>query len=101
MHSKLCTFQRPSTLTLTLALTHREYGNTKMTFTDEEFKKLPSVLFAFKDINGKMREIEMAPSSYMEKNGHQYVPRIYVTEGSGAVLGANFMQVSGVSKIHH
>jgi hypothetical protein len=30
---------------------------------------------------------------YMEKQGSdRYVPRIYLTEGSGAVLGANFMQ---------
>lgn len=29
----------------------------------------------------------------MEKQGSdRYVPRIYLTEGSGAVLGANFMQ---------
>jgi len=70
----------------------KEYGNTKMTFSDEQFAKLPVISFAFKDVNGKKIEIGMHPDAYMEKSAKQYVPRVYVNEGQGAVLGANFMQ---------
>ena len=37
----------------------------------------------------------MYPNAYLEHQGsNRYVPRVYLTEGAGAVLGANFMQVS-------
>ena len=70
----------------------RDYGNTKITFTDEQFAKLPVVSFAFKDVNGKQVLIDMHPGAYMERSAEQYVPRIYLTGDQGVVLGANFMQ---------
>jgi hypothetical protein len=38
--------------------------------------------------------VRVEPSAYLEHQGrNRYVPRIYLTEGAGSVLGANFMQV--------
>lgn len=70
----------------------RDYGNTKMTFKDSEFAKIPSITFVFKDDNDSDVEVEMKPEAYMERVASKYVPRVYLTEGSGTVLGANFMQ---------
>jgi len=75
----------------------KDYGNTKMTFSDEDFAKLPIVSFTFKDVEGNKRTIDVRPDAYMERanasrSAKSYVPRIYVNEGQGAVLGANFMQ---------
>lgn len=74
------------------AVTKRSYGNSKMTLTDEQFAALPTVTFVFKDGNGDDVPVHMRPDAYMEKVRNTYVPRVYLTEGSGAVLGANFMQ---------
>ena len=44
-----------------------------MTFTDEEFQKLPSVFYAFKDINGRSYDPEpltCAPLIYDLCNPH-------------------------------
>ncbi len=56
--------------------------------------KFPTIHFVFKDGTGKGNVIvHMEPSAYLEHQGsNKYVPRIYLTEGTGAVLGANFMQ---------
>ena len=51
-------------------------------------KKLPVVTFVFEE----NVSVDVQPGAYMEKAGGKYVPRIYLTEGSGAVLGGNFMQ---------
>ncbi|CAM9151353.1 unnamed protein product, partial [Phaeothamnion confervicola] len=35
----------------------------------------------------------MLPQAYMEKTGNnEWTPRVYLNEGSGGVLGANFMR---------
>ena len=66
----------------------RKYGNTKMELDAATVKKLPVVTFVFEENVA----VEVQPGAYMEKAGGKYVPRIYLTEGSGAVLGGNFMQ---------
>ncbi|KAH8055483.1 aspartic-type endopeptidase [Aureococcus anophagefferens] len=49
---------------------------------------LPTITFVFE---GDVR-VDMKADAYMEKAAGKYVPRVYLTEASGAVLGANFMQ---------
>jgi len=66
----------------------RKYANTKMELDAATIKKLPTVSFVFED----GVTVDVLPSAYMERSGSKYVPRIYLTEGSGAVLGGNFMQ---------
>ena len=66
----------------------RKYGNTKMELDASTVKKLPVVTFVFEE----NVSVHVQPAAYMEKAGGKYVPRIYLTEGSGAVLGGNFMQ---------
>lgn len=73
------------------AQTGRTYANSKMTLSPEQFRALPTVSFLFDGQDGQQVEVHMRPDAYMEKVRNQHVPRIYLTEGSGAVLGANFM----------
>ena len=70
------------------AIVGRKYGNTKMELDAATVKKLPVVTFVFEE----NVSVDVQPGAYMEKAGGKYVPRIYLTEGSGAVLGGNFMQ---------
>ena len=75
-------------------ITGRDYGNVKMTLSDKDFAAFPTLGFVFKDSKGETVVIHVSPSAYLEHQGsNRYVPRIYLTEGSGSVLGANFMQV--------
>jgi len=60
--------------------------------TKDQIAKLPSVVYTVEGYDGSPMEIESPPSSYMESlGGGKYAFRIYLTEGSGAVLGANVM----------
>jgi len=65
-----------------------KYANTKLAFTASQAKKLPVLTFVFE---GGV-EVNVDPSAYLERSAGKYVPRVYLTESSGAVLGANFMQ---------
>jgi len=67
------------------------YSNKPVRRTLHQIAALPAVTFEFE---GGVRVV-MPPEVYMErrKNAqHMYVPRIYLDEHQGAVLGANFMQ---------
>mmetsp|Transcript_6059 Transcript_6059/g.7843 ORF Transcript_6059/g.7843 Transcript_6059/m.7843 type:complete len:582 (-) Transcript_6059:290-2035(-) len=71
----------------------RDYSNSRMTLNEKDFNNFPTIVFVFKDSASQEVAIKVKPSAYLEKQGSdRYVPRIYLTEGSGAVLGANFMQ---------
>jgi hypothetical protein len=71
----------------------RDYSNSRMTLNDKDFAAFPNVVFVFQNKENEEVLVTVKPSAYMEKQGSdRYVPRIYLTEGSGAVLGANFMQ---------
>lgn len=74
------------------AQTGTDYGNVKMVLTDKKFQSLPVITFTFKDAKGEKVDVHMKPDAYMEKVANKYVPRVYLSEGQGAVLGANFMQ---------
>ncbi|KAK7242267.1 aspartic-type endopeptidase [Aureococcus anophagefferens] len=65
-----------------------KYANTKIAYTAAQAAKLPTITFVFE---GDVR-VDMKADAYMEKAAGKYVPRVYLTEASGAVLGANFMQ---------
>jgi len=100
-------------------VTGRTYSNSAMSLTDEQVKHLPTVLIqldgtrngeAVNDRNtpGVMGSSAAAlggdrpddiiltfpPTHYMEKSTStgKYTPRLYFSESSGGVLGANFMQ---------
>jgi len=65
-----------------------KYANTKLAYSPETVAKFPTITFAFE--NGV--EVRVKPSAYIEQAGGKYIPRVYLTEASGTVLGANFMQ---------
>ena len=71
-------------------LVGRKYSNEKEYFTDDEFKRLPSIHFVFE---GGERLTVLA-KNYMEKSKagpHYWISRVYLDEPKGAVLGANSM----------
>ena len=96
-------------------MTGMEYKHSSMSLTEEEVLALPTVLIQLRS-DASLNEpgtdglvsssgnldpanpndllIAMPASHYMEYNSKtkKYVPRLYFTEGSGGVLGANFMQ---------
>ena len=79
------------------------YTRSNFALSAEDVKKLPTVVFRLQKwhSSGKSNEfvqVEMPPTRYLElsnknkKNGKEmYVFRLYLTERSGGVLGANFM----------
>jgi hypothetical protein len=66
-----------------------KYANSKLAYTAAQAAKFPTITYVFAggvkvDVEGK---------AYMEKAGAgRWVPRVYLTEASGTVLGANFME---------
>ena len=80
-------------------LTGKEYANKQAYYSKEQFAKLPVIVFRLMGERGEgYLDLEVFPSSYMEHHkegagasggGGRYTPRIYLTEGTGAVLGAN------------
>jgi hypothetical protein len=81
---------------LYLSITKMEYNNNPIELTVEKFSLLPTIVYRLESVgaNGSKTfvDIECPPTSYMEAfKGNKYSARIYLTEDSGAVLGANFM----------
>eukprot|EP00606_Chrysophyceae_sp_TOSAG23-5_P000097 GSChrysophyteH2.ASY1.ANO1.1749.1 assembled CDS len=73
------------------------YNNKMQALSDEDFARLPSIVYRLQGLHGEGTiNIESPPEAYTETvtlgNGHiRRTFRIYTTEGSGAVLGSNFM----------
>lgn len=66
-----------------------KYGNTKLQYTAQQAAKFPTLTYVFE---GGVK-VDVEGTAYMEKSGPgRYVPRVYLTEASGTVLGANFME---------
>ncbi len=64
--------------------------NTKLTAMD--LAKMPDIVFVLQGVDGKAFDVVMPWNNYVDKVGTDlYAFRVYLTEGSGAVLGANFM----------
>lgn len=80
------------------AATGMLYSNKIIDLSKEQFATLPTVIFVLEGKEeGSKIEIEMPPTSYMEAfKGGRYAARIYFTEASGVVLGANFMNKHNV-----
>lgn len=96
-----------------LAITGLKYTTDVIALTDAQLKRMPTYIFQIESeqagSNGDMMvnsvltpfvNVEMPPESYVEKvdtrtvNGlevNSYIFRIFLTEGSGTVLGSNFM----------
>ena len=97
-------------------MTGRTYTNTHWSLSEEAMLQLPTVVVQLRskqslnpdDAEGLVKNsgngyemgsqddilVAMPPSHYMEYNANtkEYTPRLYFTESSGGVLGANFMQ---------
>ena len=74
------------------AVAGRKYqANAPMKLSQSELLALPSIVYRIQGANGTI-DVESPPTAYSEKlpNG-QYAFRVYLTEGRGSVLGANFM----------
>jgi len=75
------------------------YTNNKRHLSLEELESLPTIIYRLEGIDGKPIDIESPPSSYTESiirktatsTSTKHAFRIYLTEPSGTVLGANFM----------
>lgn len=65
-----------------------KYANAKLSYASDAVTKFPTLAFIFEN----NVEVIVKPSAYIEQAGGKYIPRIYLTEASGTVLGANFMQ---------
>jgi Eukaryotic aspartyl protease len=74
------------------------YSNNNIALKKSQIESLPTMIMKLEGLDGQGPvEIEMPPSSYMENlGGGKYAFRIYLTEASGAVLGANFMNDQNV-----
>jgi hypothetical protein len=78
-----------------------KYSNNKIILSDEKLQSLPTIVYRIAGKYGEYIDVECPPTSYAEslkqdKPGSNvvekaYAFRIYLSEGSGTVLGANFM----------
>lgn len=79
------------------SLTKLDYDNKPMKLDSKRFHSLPIIIYRLEGLDGKPVDIRIHPNAYMEKQAaagaaaDAYTPRIYLTEPSGAVLGANFI----------
>ena len=59
---------------------------------ESQLQKMPDLVFVLEGADGQPFEIFMPWNNYVDSvGGGKYAFRIYLTEGAGAVLGANFM----------
>ena len=73
-------------------ITGYAFSSKNIKLTEAELAKIPDVVFVIQGVNGEPFDVVMPWNNYMDKVGTDlYAFRIYLTEGSGAVLGANFM----------
>lgn len=75
-------------------ITGLQYKNEMITLAPEKFASMPIIVYRLEALDAESPPIEVRvpPVSYLEKHtNNRYVPRIYLTEPNGAVLGANFM----------
>ena len=69
-----------------------EFSSANFKLTDRQLMSIPNVVFVLQGTDGQPFDVVMPWTNYIDKVGDgMYAFRIYLTEGSGAVLGANFM----------
>jgi hypothetical protein len=75
-----------------------KFSSGNVALSSKELAAMPNVIFTFEGTDGKPFTILMPWTNYVDSvGGGKYAFRIYLTEGSGIVLGANFM--SGMNVI--
>lgn len=74
-------------------ITGLQYKTEMIVLNSDAYGSLPTIIYRLEGIDeGKIVDVYVHPDSYMEKHSNnRYVPRVYLTESTGAVLGANFM----------
>ena len=73
-------------------LSGHDMTTNNVALTEEDLAKMPNIVFALEGINGKPFEVTLPWTNYVDSVGDgKYAFRVYLTEGSGTVLGANFM----------
>lgn len=75
------------------AITGLQYKTEAMTMSADQFEKMPSIIYRLEStVAGETIDVEVHPTSYFERHSvGKYIPRVYLTEQTGTVLGANFM----------
>lgn len=75
------------------------YTTDDMEMSDALLAKLPDIQLAFNDLAGKPFVVNMPVASYVEDVGNgMFGFRLFFTEDSGTILGANFM--SGIAVLN-
>ena len=67
------------------------FVNSGLALTKQQYAALPVFVYRIQGHDSEFIDVRVHPDAYMEKAGAKFINRIYVTESSGAVLGANFM----------
>ena len=69
------------------------YSSANIALSAEQLSRMPNLIFVMSgDAPGQKIEVEMPWSAYVDSVGAgKYAFRFYLSEGSGTVLGANFM----------
>ena len=74
------------------AMSTAAYSTTRMNLTPTQRRRLPAILLKLQGQDGDTVTIHVPSSAYIENLGkNTYIGRLFLTEGSGAVLGANVM----------
>jgi hypothetical protein len=68
------------------------YSSANVILTQEQLNSMPNLIFVFRGSDGALVKVEMPWTSYVDSvGGGKYAFRLYLSESSGTVLGANFM----------
>ncbi len=84
---------------LFLSMTGLQHSNNVVQLSVAQFALLPTLLVSLEGVAGEGSRVtvEVPPLSYMEHmKGDRYASRVYLTEHTGSVLGANFMNLHNV-----
>jgi hypothetical protein len=70
-----------------------DHNNNALILTAAQIARLPILIFRLEGLKGQPHiDIQCGPESYLESlSKGKYANRVYTTEPSGLVLGANFM----------
>jgi hypothetical protein len=68
------------------------YTESDIKLTAAQLARMPNIVFVLEDTEGNPFSVTMPWTNYVDNvGGDKYAFRVYLTEGSGSVLGANFM----------
>jgi len=73
-------------------ITGKEFTSANIALTPAELSKMPNIIFVIEGLDDNPVEVVFPWSNYIDSVGDEkYAFRLYFTEGSGTILGANFM----------